>query len=301
VGFSLQGGENPVSLFRAEYSSDKSEAEAIARRISALTGGSSFFAIDSGDAAGDGGSRGPPCAPADCAILLRTTGLAPPLLKALEDHGIPWELTGEQPWWEEEPLPALTGELRREPRPELSPPAAVEAAWEELLRREPGLKKFRTPKLPSDPVSKLIALAEYFDGVPALLEAIAVSDPGGVPWLKREGVRIMSIHASKGLEFDHVFVAALEEGLIPFTLYDREGENPGGGDALSRLEEERRLLYVAMTRPRKGLYLSWARSRNFKGRILKNGPSRYLADLESLIPLVKERPLPNRGPQLALF
>ena len=126
----------------------------------------------------------------------------------------------------------------------------------------------------------------------------------------------MSIHASKGLEFDHVFVAALEEQLLPFTLYARETEKPGAeaeeegpaarrrrnrSEVPLRLEEERRLLYVAMTRARRGLYLSWTGSRHFNGRHLSAGPSRFLAELETLIPLAPERPRLPRDPQMRLF
>jgi DNA helicase-2/ATP-dependent DNA helicase PcrA len=65
------------------------------------------------------------------------------------------------------------------------------------------------------------------------------------------------------------------------------------------VEEEKRLLYVAMTRARRGLYLSWARSRIFQGRKIDYGPSRFLSDLESLVPLEKEN-LPPRKKDLQL-
>jgi superfamily I DNA/RNA helicase len=115
----------------------------------------------------------------------------------------------------------------------------------------------------------------------------------------------MTIHASKGLEFDHVFVAALEEGLLPFTLFDSPpGKTPdplGGEIEISRLEEERRLLYVAMTRARRGLYLSWARQRNYRNRKLRGGPSRFLEALEEVVPLLRETRERKREPQLRLF
>ncbi|MCL1817405.1 MAG: RNA helicase, partial [Spirochaetaceae bacterium] len=104
-----------------------------------------------------------------------------------------------------------------------------------------------------------------------------------------DAVNILTIHAAKGLEFDHVFVAALEEGILPFTLYT-------GGEAedeSTRVEEEKRLLYVAMTRARKGLYLSWARKRTFRGRKLESGPSRFLAAVEAAVPLTEDG-LPKR-------
>lgn len=67
-------------------------------------------------------------------------------------------------------------------------------------------------------------------------------------------VTLASIHAVKGLEFEHVFVAGFNEGLIPFVK----------DSATTDLEEEKRLLFVAMTRARKGLYLLTTRERNYK-------------------------------------
>ena len=108
-----------------------------------------------------------------------------------------------------------------------------------------------------------------------------------------EEVALMTIHASKGLEFDHVFVAGLEEGILPFTLF---GENKP-----EDIAEELRLLYVAMTRARNGLHLSSAASRSFRGRILTQGPSRFLADLENLIPELQHGIKRDRNRQLDLF
>ncbi|MDR0589621.1 MAG: ATP-binding domain-containing protein, partial [Spirochaetaceae bacterium] len=141
--------------------------------------------------------------------------------------------------------------------------------------------------------------------LPSFLDTLAVSGPGEIRELTPEGVRIMTIHASKGLEFDHVFVAALEEGLLPFTLFDKarektqKSENGAGED--SRLEEERRLLYVAMTRARQGLYLSWARQRNYRNRKLEGRPSRFLETLEEVVPLLRESRQRKREPQIPLF
>ncbi len=67
----------------------------------------------------------------------------------------------------------------------------------------------------------------------------------------------MTVHASKGLEFDVVFIGGLEEGLFP---HENAMSDKGG------LEEERRLMYVAITRARKRLYLSHSQSRMLHGR-----------------------------------
>ena len=78
-------------------------------------------------------------------------------------------------------------------------------------------------------------------------------------------VTLMTVHLAKGLEFDDVFVTGLEETLFPIS---RDNEDD--------LEEERRLCYVAMTRARERLYLSYAQSRRKFGQLFNNLPSRFL-------------------------
>ena len=85
-----------------------------------------------------------------------------------------------------------------------------------------------------------------------------------------DAVQLMSVHASKGLEFDAVFITGLEEGLFPHenAMNDFDG-----------LEEERRLMYVAITRARKRLYLSHSQTRMLHGQTRYNLKSRFLDEL----------------------
>ena len=85
-----------------------------------------------------------------------------------------------------------------------------------------------------------------------------------------EVVTLMTMHAVKGLEFDVVFITGLEEGLFPHSnsMFDE-----------SELEEERRLFYVAITRAKKVLYLTNARSRMLFGQIKSNLPSRFIEEI----------------------
>lgn len=86
----------------------------------------------------------------------------------------------------------------------------------------------------------------------------------------QDAVQLMTIHASKGLEFDVVFITGLEEGLFP---HDNSLSEPGG------IEEERRLMYVAMTRARKRLYITLAQSRMLHGQTRYAMRSRFLDEL----------------------
>lgn len=91
---------------------------------------------------------------------------------------------------------------------------------------------------------------------------------------KKKGVRLMTIHASKGLEFDYVFITGLEEDLFPHKKLD---ENTLHRD---QAEEERRLFYVALTRARKKLYLTHASIRTIFGSKQWNTPSEFLSDID---------------------
>ncbi|MBP9839361.1 MAG: UvrD-helicase domain-containing protein [Candidatus Pacebacteria bacterium] len=88
---------------------------------------------------------------------------------------------------------------------------------------------------------------------------------------KSLGVKLMTIHASKGLEFNYVFITGLEDGLFP---HER------GGDTLPEdQEEERRLFYVALTRAKEKLFLSFANFRTIFGSRQINTPSEFITDL----------------------
>jgi uncharacterized protein (TIGR00375 family) len=278
TGAELSGTEKPVDLYRREYPSDKSEAEGVARTISRLIGGATFFAKDSGDSDSENSAYADTASPGDCAVLIRAAPLAGSVAKALDDHDIPYELTGEQCWWEAEPFKKFLNRVRESAVPE-----------DEFQKggNDPSLKR-------------LFDLAALFGDTRSLLDALAYSGSGGLPKgnsKNSEGVNIMTIHAAKGLEFDHVFVIGLEDGILPFTLYDEKD----AAESNVRLDEERRLLYVAMTRARAGLYLSWARTRSFKGRVLTGAPSPFLDELEKMVPLAEGRKLPPKDRQLHLF
>lgn len=87
---------------------------------------------------------------------------------------------------------------------------------------------------------------------------------------EQDAVRLMTIHAAKGLEFEHVFITGLEEGLFPHERFD-EGKTD--------TEEERRLFYVALTRAEKKVYLSFAHMRMIFGSERINVPSSFLSDI----------------------
>jgi ATP-dependent DNA helicase Rep len=94
-------------------------------------------------------------------------------------------------------------------------------------------------------------------------------------------VTLTTVHGAKGLEWRHVFLIGLEEGLMPHarTLDERATDMTPDGDAAVSLEEERRLFYVAVTRARDRLHLSRAKVRGQRGKLVPRTPSRFLLDI----------------------
>jgi DNA helicase II / ATP-dependent DNA helicase PcrA len=130
-------------------------------------------------------------------------------------------------------------------------------------------------------MKELVTLAVRYDGfdieegIDKILEDAALSSDQDslINKPKPGGVRLMTVHASKGLEFKYVFITGLEKDLFPHS-------RPGGGKKEDS-EEERRLFYVALTRAEKKLYLCYASLRTIFGMKQVNTPSEFLEDIPS--------------------
>lgn len=126
---------------------------------------------------------------------------------------------------------------------------------------------------------ELVSLTIRYDGTPGkdvltqFLEETSLQSDQDNDTEEKNGVRLMTIHASKGLEFDDVFVTGLEQDLFPH-------KNIGNRKrSREEEEEERRLFYVAVTRARKRLYLTHAELRTIFGQKQINAPSEFLEDV----------------------
>jgi len=112
---------------------------------------------------------------------------------------------------------------------------------------------------------------------------------------EREGdqnvVTLSTLHAAKGLEWPHVVLAGVNEGLLPFKLEDDDGTDAARTENIAqRLEEERRLMYVGITRAQYTLAVNWLRRRK-KGRDTVAGvPSRFIAEMGLDKATVREDP-----------
>jgi DNA helicase-2/ATP-dependent DNA helicase PcrA len=141
--------------------------------------------------------------------------------------------------------------------------------------------------------------ADPTDGFGAFLHALTL-DFGENEEEAKDVVTLSTLHGSKGLEFDLVFLIGCEEGLLPHsrTLDSRATDSvptaTDGSDAPSDIEEERRLFYVGVTRAKKRLTMSRAKARVVRGRPVPRTPSRFL--LEVPAELIEEREVSPEQP-----
>lgn len=126
-------------------------------------------------------------------------------------------------------------------------------------------------------IHELVTLAAKYDALPVLegveklLEDAALATDQDEMEEKLPAVKLMTVHASKGLEFSYVFITGLEEGLFPHEGDERESQE--------HEEEERRLFYVALTRAKSKVFLSYTSVRTIFGARQVNIPSEFITDI----------------------
>ncbi len=175
---------------------------------------------------------------------------------------------------------ALIGRLRDEAERvslvDIMESVLVETGYQKMLLSEGEVGQIRYEN-----VRELFTVAEKYQkekgmaGLNVFLEEVALMASTDNIDSRSGAVHLMTLHSVKGLEFDTVFIAGMEEGLFPHSraLLDA-----------SELEEERRLCYVGITRAEKSVYLLWAVTRNIFGSVRVNIASRFLEDIpEDLI------------------
>ncbi|MEW2509584.1 ATP-dependent DNA helicase UvrD2 [Streptomyces sp. NPDC046870] len=252
-------GPEPVYT---EYTDEPAEAEGAARRIREL--------INAGVPA------------AEIAVLFRTNSQSETYEQALADAGVPYQLRGAERFFDRPEVRKASIALRG---------AARFGGNDSLLDDAVDLPSQVRAVLSgegwtSEPPAGSGAVRERWESLAALVNLahdLAAARPGvtladfvaeldertnaqHAPTV--QGVTLASLHAAKGLEWDVVFLVGIAEGMLPIT-YARTDE---------QIEEERRLLYVGVTRARERLHLSWALSRSPGGRPNRR-PSRFLDGL----------------------
>ncbi|WP_027721640.1 UvrD-helicase domain-containing protein [Maridesulfovibrio zosterae] len=268
-----------IHLFSAPDSAR--EASWICDRIKQLIGATSHTLVDS---CGHG-----TMSPGDIAVLVRFRGLMAPIESMLKRQGIPCSVPEVETFWHDPRVGALLAAARRmlgfaEEHDNDAPEAP-----EKIIAQGPiGLSAYLTDMPPFDQLfweSKafraMVKGYKEHGGWSGLLNWIHMQNDFDQVRSKAERVRIMSMHASKGLEFEAVFLAGLDDGIVPFAGTDMLSGKMSGVSltGFEDIEEERRLLYVGMTRAKKNLFLSHAVKRPLYGRTLRLPVSRFLKNL----------------------
>ncbi|MET9820839.1 MULTISPECIES: ATP-dependent DNA helicase UvrD2 [Streptomyces] len=252
-------GPEPVY---GEYPDEPAEAEGAARRIREL--------IDSGVPA------------AGIAVLFRTNSQSETYEQALADAGVPYQLRGAERFFDRPEVRKANSALRAAARfggndslldDVVDLPSQVRAVlsgegWTTEPPAGSGAVRERWESL-----AALVHLAQDFatarTGATLSDLVVELDERAGAQHAPTvQGVTLASLHSAKGLEWDVVFLVGVAEGMMPIT-YAKTDE---------QIEEERRLLYVGVTRAREHLHLSWALARTPGGRPSRR-PSRFLKGL----------------------
>ncbi len=264
-----------------EHADERAEAAAIARR------------------ARDAHAPGTPWSAQ--AVLVRTNAQGAVVAEAFTTAGIPHRVRGGGDLMEQPEVRQALGSLRRASSLQMalgdleaevlrmSPPGSARAAGTDPATDSAADSAALPERMPSGTAQLTEERAANLNELVRLGREYLELDPqGGVPgflgWLTSalrgedrsggDAVEIVTFHAAKGLEWSVVHVAGLEEGFVPIHH---------AKDSDDDLDEERRLLYVALTRARDELHCTWASTRAFGSRTAKRSPSPWLPIIQSTV------------------
>jgi DNA helicase-2/ATP-dependent DNA helicase PcrA len=240
------------------------------------------------------------------AVLTRTHAQLVLFEEALQAAGIPFRVRGSARFLSQPEVREALAEMKR-----LPPHTPLSAALPDLLDLVQEAQAVAGAGEPAERVANLESLVrlarEHLAAEPGasmagflgwLVAALRGDEPSTgdntgdntVADAVADAVELATLHAAKGLEWPIVFVAGLEQGLIPI----------GHAETPEARAEERRLLYVGLTRARRELHCSWAEKRTFGARIMSRTPSPYLERIEAAVQALSEgRPVADWQEQLA--
>jgi DNA helicase-2/ATP-dependent DNA helicase PcrA len=215
--------------------------------------------------------------PSEVAVLVRMNAQLAPIEEALTRAGVAYQVRGLRFYARPEVRSAMAS-LRRPPIDAVGQdlPDAVRARWTEAVGyEEDGAPEGDEARERQASLETLLAIVDGIAAADPAADAAAVrADLEARAAHEREGaaggVNLLTYHRAKGLEWDAVYLPSLEEGILP-VRQAKEDE--------AALAEERRLLYVGITRARVHLALSWAERRESRGREARRQQSRFLLDL----------------------
>jgi DNA helicase II / ATP-dependent DNA helicase PcrA len=246
----LEGPEPTVTA----YASDTAEARGVADAILSARGRTPWSRL---------------------AVLYRVNAQSAPFEEALGRAGIPYRVRGASAFLDRPEVKAVLDDLRKFAK--AAPGRAFAEHLTDLITTAQELSEDRR-----EHVDAVVALGrEYLaaegstGSVAGFLEYLRASLKGGDDGgLQDDAVDLLTFHRAKGLEWDTVFVTGLERGLVPIS-------HAQGSPAA--LAEERRLLYVGLSRAERELHVSWAKERARGGRTSSRTKSPYLGEIEAMI------------------
>lgn len=268
---------SPARVGLYEAADEHAEASFVARTIDRLLGGSSFHSLDSGRVDGHGADG---LSFADIAVLYRTDASARPVMEALTRAGVPFQKRSHDRLADRPGVRAVAREMPHHPGPlERRIKDAVEA-----LLAGPPTGPAEEPDQAIDLRSAgevLLPLAERCaDGrddandLQRFLTELALGAEVDTWDPRADRVSLLTMHAAKGLEFPVVFLVGCEDGLLPLRW-------PGTEIGEEDVREERRLLFVGITRAQSHLYLSYACRRTRLGAPRDARPSPLLSAVDA--------------------
>ena len=264
------GAPEPGDVSFHEAADEHAEAAWIAAAVDQLLGGASFHSLDSGRADGHGHGK---LGLSDIAVLYRTDAQAAALGQALTRAGLPYQKRSHDLLARRPAVADIVREMGLSPLGgdvlgQLT--AAVRALAAARGERDATVVDIRAAGEVLAPLARRCGDdAERFRTEISLGAETDALDP------RAEAIPLLTLHAAKGLEFDVVFLAGCERGLLPLRL-------PGSGPATpDETAEERRLLFVGMTRARGQLVLTCAARRTRHGAQEAAGRSPFLVSVSS--------------------
>ena len=267
-----------------ECPTDRAEAEFVVHTIERLIGGSTFFSMDSGRVETHDGEA---LSFADFAVLYRTEAQAEPLTEAFARSGMPFQKRSHVSLADQPAVRALVDKMEALPEDQSVLERLDQAAAE--LRDD-------DPQADASLSALRLLAGRHQDNWQQFVRELALGVDVDLWDPRADRVSLLTLHAVKGLEFPVVFIVGCEDGLIPLHW---------GSPQESDLAEERRLLFVGMTRACRRLYVSHARKRRWHGKIRTPEVSPFLRDIrQSLLSRLRHRAAkkpPARQNQRTLF
>jgi DNA helicase-2/ATP-dependent DNA helicase PcrA len=246
--------------------------------------------------------------PKDFIVLYRTNAQSRALEEAMIQHNLPYKIIGTIKFYHRKEIKDILAYLKLilypndpisaerikkiAPLPKISPKDKTPSEILDFILKKTNYKNYLEKKYNKEwrenlsewevrwqNVLELFTVIKQYDDLNAFLEATALLSEGDEIETQKNVINLMTLHAAKGLEFPIVFIAGCEEGIFP---HSRSLLEP------MRLEEERRLCYVGITRAKERLYLTFTLKRTLYGLTQANLPSRFLGDIpEHLIEFKK--------------